>query len=584
MRDFVKTDRLRSMLRPLAATVLALALTDCHSPTALAITAAQDALGESSTGGESGSTGGEVSDGGETTGSAADTGHSSSEAAEGTGDASGSSDTGAVSATGDTGTAGEDTDDTDTGEPAALPSIVSLSLPAKVYAAGPISLEVLTVHTDSVQVEVDGVDLGALADAGDGLFIGALPVRGAIDNGFHEVKVVAQQGPHEVSDGANYEVSTPKPGTMAWFQAGPAGSRTNRVALTAEGDVLEAGQVEINKVKRPGLRKRSGLTGAELWSVTLDTREGEVADLAVLPDGRVWVAMNVRKPGDPSPQPRIALFDAAGKFAGVEVLGDFGRVVRSIAADPEGGCFAGGYASAGKDLDIAYWRITAAGVQTLGDTWDFDPLKNQPHSFSEFAMDVVIQDDVAWVIGASNGKHDPPMIDTTTRGILVPMGLNTGIVNDPVIVAAKGPYYTQSVFFGAGHHPLGVLVTGYGCDAGCNNYQIQTALYGPTGLRLWQTPDAVPGSFRYGSDVVHDSQGRALVAGIVTEKGTPRGYVSARRVGGEEVFPLLEHWFPASAAPSEALGVLVDAYDRIFAGGYITANGATQARLVLIHG
>ncbi len=585
MRDFVKTDRLGGSMRPLAATVLALVLTDCHSPTAIAITAAQDALGDSSTGGEPGSTGGEVSDGGgETTGSAADTGHSSSEAAEGTGDASGSSDTGAVSATGDTSTAGEDTSDTDTGEPAALPSIVSLSLPEKVYAAGPISLEVQTVHTDSVQVEVDGLNLGALADAGDGLFVGALPVRGAIDNGLHEVKVIAQQGPHEVSDGANYEVSTPKPGTMAWFKAGPAGSRTNRVALTTEGDVLEAGQIEINKVKRPGLRKRSGLTGAEQWSVALDTREGEVADLAVLPDGRMWVAMNVRKPGDPSPQPRIALFDEAGKFAGVEAFGDLGQVVRAVAADAAGGCFAVGYASGGKDLDIAYWRITAAGVQTLGDTWDYIPQQPpQPHTFSEFAMDVVIQDDVAWIIGASNGKHEDPVF-VKTRGIVVPMELNTGIVKDSVIVATKGPYYTQSVFFGAGHHPLGVLVTGYGCDDGCSNYQIQTALYGPTGLRLWQTPDAAPGSLRYGSDVVLDSQGRALVAGIVTEKGTPRGYVSARRVGGEEMFPLLEHWFPASAAPSEALGVLVDAYDRIFAGGYITANGAAQARLVLIHG
>ncbi len=572
-------------MRPLAATVLALVLTDCHSPTAIAITVAQDALGDSSTGGETGSTGGEVSDGtsgGETTSNAADTEHSSSEAAEGTGDTSGSSDTGGVSATGDTGTAGEDTGDTDTGEPAALPSIVSLSLPAKVYAAGPISLEVQTVHTDSVQVEVDGVDIGALADAGDGLFVGALLVRGAVDNGLHEVKVVAQQGPHEVSDGANYEVSTPKPGTMAWFKAGPAGSRTNRVALTAEGDVLEAGQVEINKVKRPGLRKRSGLTGAELWSVALDTREGEVADLAVLPDGRVWVAMNVRKPGDPSPQPRIALFDAAGKFTGVEAFGDLGHVVRSIAADAAGGCFAGGYASAGKDLDIAYWRVTAAGVQTLGDTWDYVPPGEEKHKFSEFAMDIVVQDDVAWVIGASNGYHEQNKLET--RGVLVPMDLNTGIVKDPVIIAAKGPYYTQSVFFGAGHHPLGVLVTGYGCDNGCTNYQIQTALYGPTGLRLWQTPDAAPGSLRYGNDITLDSQGRALVAGIVTEKGTPRGYLSARRVGGEEIFPLLEHWFPASAAPSEALGVLVDAYDRIFAGGYITANGATQARLVLIHG
>ena len=41
---------------------------------------------------------------------------------------------------------------------------------------------------------------------------------------------------------------------------------------------------------------------------------------------------------------------------------------------------------------------------------------------------------------------------------------------------------------------------------------------------------------------------------------------------------------PASAAPSEALGVLRDTYDRIFVGGYITGNGATQSRLVLIHG
>ncbi len=583
MRDFVKTDRLGGSMRPLAATVLALVLTDCHSPTAIAITAAHDALGDSSTGGETGSTGGEVSDGssgGETTGSAADTGHSSSGAAEGTGDASGSSDTGAVSATGDTGTTGEDTGDTGTGEPAALPSIVSLSLPAKVYAAGPISLEVQTVHTDSVQVEVDGVDLGALADAGDGLFIGALPVRGAIDNGLHEVKVVAQQGPHEVSDGANYEVSTPKPGTMAWFKAGPPGSRTNRVALTAEGDVLEAGQIEINKVKRPGLRKRSGLTGAELWSVTLDTREGEVADLAVLPDGRVWVAMNVRKPGDPSPQPRIALFDAAGKFAGVEAFGDLGQVVRAVAADAAGGCFAVGYASGGKDLDIAYWRITAAGMQTLGDKWDYDPHKN-PHTFSEFAMDVVLEDDVAWVIGASNGYHD--LFASEIRGILVPMSINTGELVDPVIVAAKADGYSQSVFFGGGSHPLGVLVTGYACDDTCSNYRIDTSLYGPTGKHLWHTWDAAGTGLRYGSDVALDSQGRALVAGSITDKGVLHGYVFAHQIGGEEVLPLLDHWFPAST-PSEALGVLVDAYDRIFAAGYITANGSTQARLTLIHG
>jgi len=51
-----------------------------------------------------------------------------------------------------------------------------------------------------------------------------------------------------------------------------------------------------------------------------------------------------------APRPRIALFDETGEFAGVEAHGDLGRVVRGIAADADGGCFAAGYASAGKDL------------------------------------------------------------------------------------------------------------------------------------------------------------------------------------------------------------------------------------------
>jgi hypothetical protein len=577
MRDFVDSGRLCNM-RPLTTTVLALVLTNCNSPTYLAITAEKDALSDVTTD----ATSGEVTD---VTGEAGTTGDSSTEAVEGTIDAS--SGTGGVSATGDTGTtAGNDTGDTDKADPPEVdkPSIVSVSLPAEVYAAGPVALEVQTEHTSWMRVERDGVDLGALADAGDGVFVGELPVRGAIDNGLHTIEVFAHHGPYEVSQDAGYKVSTPKPGTMAWSEPGPDGSRTNRIALTADGDVLEAGQVEINKVMRPGLRKRSGLDGTEIWSKALDTREGEVADLSVLPDGRVWIAMNVRKPGNLSPQPRIALFDAAGVFTGIEAFGYLGQGVRGIAADADGGCFAVGVASAGNDLDIGYWRVDGTGTQTLGDHWDYvpDPIKNLPHTFSELAMDVVIEGDVAWVVGASNGQHDEGD-PSRTRGILVAMDLHTAEVVAPVIVAPKSAPYTQSVFLGAGHHPLGVLVTGYGCDDACTEYQIETSLYGPTGLRLWHKPNAAGAGKQYGSDVVVDSQGRALVSGAVTEKGVPRGYVFAYRIGGEEVFPLFEHWFPPSAAASEALGVLVDAYDRLFVGGYVTTNGATQAHLILLH-
>lgn len=54
------------------------------------------------------------------------------------------------------------------------------------------------------------------------------------------------------------EVKAPKPGTEAWSQAGPTGSRTNCVTVTPEGDLIEVGQTEAGGVPQPMIRKRSG--------------------------------------------------------------------------------------------------------------------------------------------------------------------------------------------------------------------------------------------------------------------------------------------------------------------------------------
>jgi hypothetical protein len=79
-----------------------------------------------------------------------------------------------------------------------------------------------------------------------------------------------------------------------------------------------------------------------------------------------------------------------------------------------------------------------------------------------------------------------------------------------------------------------------------------------------------------------DSQGRALVAGAVTQNGKLRGYVLAREVDVKGPV-LFEHWHPG-IGPSEALGIGRDSFDRIFPAGYITVNGETQAQITLIHG
>ncbi len=125
-------------------------------------------------------------------------------------------------------------------------------------------------------------------------------------------------------------------------------------------------------------------------------------------------------------------------------------------------------------------------------------------------------------------------------------------------------------------------MTGYGCDDTCTTYRIETSRYSVDGKRTWFAPGAKNIGLAYGSDVALDSQGRALVAGAVTQNGTLRGYVFGRKVGGDApaVFDL---WYPG-VGPSEALGIVRDSYDRIFPAGYITVDGESQARVTLIHG
>ena len=129
-------------------------------------------------------------------------------------------------------------------------------------------------------------------------------------------------------------------------------------------------------------------------------------------------------------------------------------------------------------------------------------------------------------------------------------------------------------------HPEGLVVTGAGCQGACGGVQrIETSCYTPAGLRTWhQTEVSAEGA--YGSDVVVDSQGRAIVAGASKQGGVLRGQVFARTISKIELQPLWAHWFPISKESSEALGAARDEYDRVFIGGYVTAGGSPQTRLL----
>jgi len=579
VRDFVRSVKLRGVVRiTLAALTLALG---CRMHEYEIFLEQQEQFASDSSS-DAGSDAGTTSDAQPTSG-----GPVGSDGADASaGDTADASDTGAPSS--DTATATDTGDATDTDSPPVMdpdkPAISDVELPDHVYAAGPVPIKVHTEHTGSVSVRLDGADLGALVDEGGGLFTGALPVLGAVDDGWHDVIVTAKQGPHEVSQPDGFTVQAPAPGTEAWSLAGPDGSRTNRIAVTPEGDLIEVGQTEVGGVPQPTIRKRSSVTGAELWpekTITLDTREGGAVDVAVLPDGRMWVAMNVRPPGKDQ-RPRIVLLDADGHATGIELEGTAGRVVRGLAVHVDGACFAVGLAGVMGDWDIAYWRIDTAGMKALGDTFDVipDPIDDQPHSFFDLANDVVINGDVAWVVGMSKGKHDGDW-NLPLRGILVPMNVHNAALVGPVSVAPADNGWPQSAFFGAAIHPEGVVTTGYRCDKTCSTYEIMTSRYGVDGKRVWFENDETTVGLAYGSDVVLDSQGRALVAGAVMQNGTLRGYVFGRKVDvlGPVAF---DHWYPG-VGPSEALGIVRDSFDRLFPAGYVTVSGETQARVTQVH-
>jgi hypothetical protein len=94
-----------------------------------------------------------------------------------------------------------------------------------------------------------------------------------------------------------------------------------------------------------------------------------VVDVAVLPDGRMWVAMNVNAPNK-DPQPRIVLLDADGHALGIECSGHRRPRGPGARRGRGRGCFAVGLAGVMGDWDIAFWRSPPMGVQTLGDTYD----------------------------------------------------------------------------------------------------------------------------------------------------------------------------------------------------------------------
>jgi hypothetical protein len=486
-----------------------------------------------------------------------------------------------------TGEPEDTTDATSTGESGSTasdaelvpPRILGVDVPAKVHLAGPVPVTVTTEGASLVRATLDGVELEPFTDQGGGVWAGAVACYGAVDNGAHVLEVSATRGPlAHVWPPVMFEVAAPAPGDLAWARLGPSGSTSRRVVATPEGDAIEVGSLVVDGAPRPSIRKRRGEDGAEIWAegtIVLDSREGAVDAVALTPTGEIWVAMNVRQ-ADSKWRPRILLLDAEGHETGVEMPTEAGTSVRGIASDAAGGCIAVGFGGSGYgDMDIKIWRMTAEGVAVVSAKgWDHAP-DTQPnvHTFDDLAFDVVIKDGVAWVAGASVGEHNGLWVES--RGVLVPLDLETGKRLDPVIVQEASGGWRQGMYLAAAAHPDGVVVVGYGATDDETSQRIELAIYDASGVRIWWLPEA-PADVAYATGVAVSTHGGVIAVGVMKDGDTLHGVVLGRKG------LVYEHKFSSGLEASAVNGVAVDPWDQVFGVGELISGGVRYARAAFV--
>lgn len=478
-----------------------------------------------------------------------------------------------------TGTTGAEADPVDDAE-LLPPRILGVDVPAAVHLAGPVAVQVTAEHATAVRGTLDGVELEPFADQGGGVWLGVAPIFGAVDNGDHMVEVSATNGPlADAWPPVSFTVKTPAPGGQAWALVAPSGT-TKRAAVTPEGDLLEVGAVDVDGVLQPSIRKRSAVNGSELWpegTIVVDDREGSADAVAVAPDGRVWVALNVKGPNK-AWQPRIVQLDAEGHATGVEVTTEPGATVRGVAADAEGVVAVGFQGSGLGDMDVVTWRFGHDGAAVFtAKSWDYLPALPGyvPHMFDDFAFDVVVSDGAAWVVGASTGYHE--FNDPSTRGLLVRLDLVTGDALAPATVAAPVNAWKNSMFLAAGRHPDGVVVTGNEATADGKSQQITVQAFDPAGARTYYFGQW-PAPIAYGTGVAVNAHGLVLAAGVVHDGDVLRGVLYGRGKPGAN----FDYLFPGVES-SAAFGLALDAWDQVYVVGERMLGGVQQARAARLH-
>lgn len=375
-----------------------------------------------------------------------------------------------------------------TGAPILPPAIADVALdPEPLVAPGPIAVTVSTEFTSEVTMSIDGGPVTPLAAGGPDVFGGALVFQSYLSNGTHQGHFV----PHN-DKGAGIAVDLPFSvnlplggGEIFWEAIDALGEgQVAGLAVLPDGDVVEFGTLTASS--QCYLRRRRA-TGT--WSMKEDVKvlPGSpcvAVDVAATEDGALHLLANLTGQGALS-----WWLGRAQSFADEPTHVGFGAPQEAAYAlaqadDRVAVC---GTRPTVKDIDAVVWTFPFGKE---GSTRAFDyvpPGALDVHQFRETPRDCVFVGDRLVLAGAIYGKHDWAQLNVPKLDRL--FVLEHEPVANAVTWTVEGDpkdWVTQSGARAITADPQGrYLVGGYTCGKPCTATVADLRRYAPGGALTW---------------------------------------------------------------------------------------------------
>ncbi len=394
-----------------------------------------------------------------------------------------------TSTSGTTG-AGETGTTTAPQDPEPTPTLVTLTVPNKIEAAGPLPISVIAEDADRVTVQLDDAAPFDLLRTGPDTFIGEAPVYSWLANGTHDLEFTPWRG---ALTGATrlrqFTAALPPGGGEAYWEAsGELGVGViEALAVASDGTVHELLTLEPNVTPRCHLRRRDagGKYGVGDTRPVLPDQPCRAVDLAVAADGSLYVLAELLFEGDPRwwLGNITAWADAPVKIGG----GALGEVAHALALAPDDTAVVCGTRNGQQKPAAKVWGFRPGKPGFSPDPFQYklDPA-DLDSKFIETPTDCAFNDGALALVGEVYGKHDQGAQPERNRLFLLEYDLATEATHWTVLGPGIDATTVQS-----GASALTVTAVGeyavslYTCGDKCSP-KPELRLFAPGGAETWR--------------------------------------------------------------------------------------------------